>query len=76
MSDPAEDARAVIAHFQRMLGPDGGQVALLALDGPVMRVSYALGDCEDCVLAAEDLGGMMQELLARRRSAITSVEVV
>jgi Fe-S cluster biogenesis protein NfuA len=75
VSRPDADARAVVAHFQRMVAADGSMVELAGLEGTRMRVRYAPGDCSDCVLAPEDLTGMMEEMLARRGSAITKVEL-
>jgi hypothetical protein len=58
-----------------MLGGDGASLHLAALEGPLLRVRYVPGDCADCTLAPDDLVGMMQEMLARRGSAINRVEV-
>ena len=75
MSTPDADARAVIAHFQRMLGDDGSVLELQSLQGDVLTVSYRIGDCDTCELQPADLAGMMEELLDRRGSAITKVTV-
>ena len=76
MSDPAADARYVVSHFQRVLGGDGGRVSLVSFDASRLRVKYEVGDCDECVLAPDDLAGMIKELLERRRSTIASVEVI
>jgi Fe-S cluster biogenesis protein NfuA len=70
------DTRAVVSHFQAMLAGDGALVQLLALDGGLMKVGHVPGDCEGCLLAPEDLSGMMEELLVRRSSSLKKVEVV
>ena len=73
MSQHDADARAVVSHFQRMLGADGSALELQSVDGDLLTVSYRPGNCATCELAPEDLLGMMAELLARRRSALTRV---
>jgi hypothetical protein len=73
VSQPDADARAVIAHFQRILGTDGSVLHMQSLQDDVLTVVYRAGDCDTCELAPQDLAGMMQELLARRGSAIRRV---
>jgi hypothetical protein len=73
VNTPDADAQAVISHFQRMLGTDGSVLRMASLRDGVLTVVYRAGDCDTCELAAEDLGGMMEELLARKGSAITTV---
>jgi hypothetical protein len=75
VSTPDADARAVLAHFRRMLGSDGSVLEMQSLEGNVLTVSYRIGDCDTCELAPADLAGMMEELLGRRGSAITTVAV-
>lgn len=75
MSSPDSDARAVIAHFQRMLGSDGSVLRMDSLVGDELTVTYRLGDCDTCELQPGDLAGMMEELLSRRGSTITTVTV-
>lgn len=69
------DARAVVAHFQRMLASDGSVLALESVDEARMRVRYTPGSCSDCVLAPEDLVGMIEEMLARRGATVGKVEL-
>ena len=75
MSTPDADARAVIAHFRRMLGTDGSVLELQSVVGDVLTVTYRIGDCDTCELQPADLAGMMEELLSRRGSAVTRVTV-
>jgi hypothetical protein len=75
MSASDADARAVISHFQRMLGTDGSVLQLQSLQDDVLTVTYRAGDCDTCELAPDDLVGMMQDLLTRRGSTITKVAV-
>jgi hypothetical protein len=75
VSAPDADARAVVAHFQRMLGSDGSVVQMDAVVGDVLTVTYRLGDCDTCELQPGDLAGMMEDLLRRRGSTITTVTV-
>lgn len=75
MSDALNDARAVIAHFRQMLGADGSELTLRYVHGNVLHVSYRRGECDDCVLDPDDLKGMMEELLQRRRSSLNKVEL-
>ncbi|SEO49205.1 NifU family protein [Trujillonella endophytica] len=75
MSAPDADARAVVAHFQRMLGSDGSVLEVRSLEGDTLTVEYRIGDCDTCELQPSDLAGMMEELLGRRGSTITKVSV-
>lgn len=75
MSAPEADARAVIAHFQRMLGTDGSVLQWESLEADRLTVNYRMGECDTCELAPADLAGMMEDLLARRGSSIKEVAV-
>ena len=75
-------ADTLVAQFDRMVRRDGGQLALLGVEGDVIRVGYRTGadpGCADgaCVLPHLELQQLMGETLARRDPALrVVVEVI
>lgn len=68
----------LVKHFSRMVARDGGTLALLGVDGKVIRVRYRPGvdptcDADSCVLAHHELQEMMTETLARRDPELSVV---
>jgi hypothetical protein len=65
-----QTAEKLVQQFERMVRRDGGSLALLGVDGNLIRVGYAAGadaDCADgaCVLPHRELEELMGEALAR-----------
>jgi Fe-S cluster biogenesis protein NfuA len=71
-------ASNVVSQFQRMLGADGGELALLQETSESVRIRYFKGvsACQDCVMSADDLREMMAEAFARQAPGIRSIEIV
>jgi len=64
-------ADTLVEQFGRMVSRDGGYLALLSVEGDVVRVGYRIGvdpACVDgaCVLPQLELQQLMTETLARR----------
>ena len=69
----------VVAHFNRMVAPDGGSIELVAVEDHVLRVRYLPGaneECAECVLEPDDLRELMKEALELQDRSITEVELV
>ncbi len=66
-----------IRYFSRIVEPDGGRVALVAVEGDRLTVSYDSGssDCTACSLPADSLAEMIQEDLKARGIEIARVIV-
>lgn len=75
MTLQASEVRAVVSHFQRMLGDDGTTVELQSVEGGLVRVRYKRGDCDTCHLPPADLAVMIEELLRKRGEADPRVAV-
>ncbi len=76
-----DTAEQLVQQFDRMVRRDGGSLALLGVDGPVIRVGYRLGvdpTCDDgaCVMPHLELEQLMAETLARRDATLRVVVVV
>jgi len=69
----------VVAHFNRMVEPDGGSIQLVAVDDNILRVRYLPGaneECAECVLEPNDLRELMKEAMELQDKSITEVELV
>ncbi len=54
---------AVIEEFRPMLQKDGGDIALVAIDGDKVRVQLT-GACLHCGMAGQTLGGIRRRLMS------------
>ena len=75
----SKGAEMVVAHFNRIVEPDGGSIQLVAVEGNVLQVSYDPGtseECAECVLEPNDLRELIKEALELQDKSITEVELV
>jgi Fe-S cluster biogenesis protein NfuA len=63
---------AVIEEFRPVLQRDGGDIAVVALDGDRLRVKLS-GACTTCSMAAQTLGGIRRRLMTVLDSPILVV---
>lgn len=69
---------SVIEQFQEIVGPDGGRIELLGVEGDLLRIAYRPGQneqCASCVISAENLRDMLLDVLPQHDPAIRRVEV-
>ncbi len=74
----SQGAQFVVEHFNRMVEPEGGAVALVAVEGDTLRVRYKAGSnpqCAHCVIAPGDLRDLMREALDLHAPGVTNVIV-
>jgi hypothetical protein len=74
----SEASQQLIEHFRRMIGDEGVSLELLSEDGETLRVRYdrSGATCDACVMEAEDLRMLMEEMIERRKMSAKRVEVV